>query len=79
MIHLISQFCYYGVATDSSRDLIIGLFCRILYRVLLQNIVCFVELFFKRDLSFIDPTNRSHPIANLTYQMNRDGMPSSVS
>ena len=45
----------YGVATVSRIEKIIGLFCRI--SSLLQG------SFAKETYDFIDPTNRSHPIA----------------
>jgi len=49
----------YGVATASRIDQIIGLFCRI--ASLLQ------DSFAKETYNLIDPTNRSHPIVNVTY------------
>jgi len=53
-------YIYYGVATDSMIDKIIGLFCRIMS--LLQG------SFTKETYNFIDPTNQSHPIRDIeTY------------
>jgi len=48
----------YGVATISRLLKIIGLFCRIYYRSLLQNIL--QGSFAKETYKFKEPTNRSH-------------------
>ena len=45
---------------------------RLNHRSLLQNIVSFVGLFCKRDLSFKEPTNRSHPICVLFHMCGID-------
>ena len=50
---------FYGVATVSRIDQIIGLFCRI--SSLLQG------SFAKETYDFIDPTNQSHPILNKSH------------
>jgi len=54
---------YYGVATVSRIDKIIGLFCRI--SSLLQG------SFAKETYNFIDPTNQNQPIVKSRVQMSR--------
>jgi hypothetical protein len=51
---IMSQYCYYGVASISRIDTIIGLFCK---RALQKRLYSA-----KETCNLIDPTNRSHPI-----------------
>ena len=53
-INAVERASWYGVATDSRIDKIIGLFCRIMS--LLQG------SFTKETYKIIDPTNQSHHI-----------------